>query len=130
MGPLIIRVTALCVAVAMIASALRPQRPELATAISLAGGLAAVALLWGEAGQARQWLKLLTANTGGMDEVTVTVLKGAGVAIVSELGAQVCADAGESALAGRVALAARVAMLSLCAPLLARLYEAVNGALG
>ena len=28
------------------------------------------------------------------------VLKGAGIAVVSELGAQLCADAGESALAG------------------------------
>ena len=127
---MIIRVTALCVAVAMICSALRPQRPEMATALSLAGGLAALALLWGEAGWARQWVA--RAATGGklQGDVIAVVVKGAGVAVVSELGAQLCQDAGESTLAGRIVLASRIAMLSLSAPMLEQLYVIVSGLSG
>ena len=51
-------------------------------------------------------------------DVAALVLKGAGIAVVSELGTQLCADAGERALAGRIALAARLATLGLCAPML------------
>lgn len=126
---MIVKVAALCVAVAMICSTLRVQRPELATALSLAGGLAALALMLGSAESVRNWLNPLGALTASGGDVSETVLKGAGIAVVSELGAQLCADAGESALAGRIALAARIATLGLCAPLLAELMEAVSGVL-
>lgn len=126
---MILKIVALCVAVAMICSALRTQRPELATAVSLAGGLAALALLAGEARQMGGWIDGFRTLTRGNGDITAAVLKGAGVAIVSELGAQVCTDAGESALAGRIALAARVAMLGLCAPLLAELAGLIGDAL-
>ena len=62
-------------------------------------------------------------------DITAIVLKGAGIAIVSEMGEQLCADAGESALAGRIALASRVAMLGLCAPLVGELTALIGGAL-
>ncbi len=126
---MIVRITALCVAAAMLCSALRLQRPEMATVLSLAAGLAALALVWGELGDlvplARDFDRL-----GGMGEgLAPVVLKGAGIAVVSELGAQLCADAGESALAGRVALASRIAMLGMCAPLLKELAGLVGEAL-
>ena len=43
--------------------------------------------------------------------------------MVSELAAQLCRDAGETALAGRVALIARVTVLALCVPLVSELAE-------
>ena len=125
-----VRIAALCVAVAMICSALRTQRPELATALSLAGGLAALGLLAGEAGQAAQWVGGFRTLMAADADISTVVLKGAGVAIVSELGAQVCTDAGEIALAGRITLASRVVMLSLCAPLLTELSGIMDGVLG
>ena len=127
---MIVKVTALCVAVAMICSALRLQRPELATAVSLAAGLAVLIALASEAGEAVKWLNELKALMSPGDDIASAVLKGAGIAIVSELGAQLCADAGESALAGRIVLAARLATLGLCAPMLAELTHLVGGLLG
>lgn len=126
---MILKVAALCVAVAMICSAIRLQRPEMATALSLAAGLAVLTLLYGEIRQAGSWLDVFRALMGSDGDLTATILKGAGIAIVAELGGQLCADAGETALAGRVALAARVAMLGLCGPMLAELAEMLRGAL-
>lgn len=123
------RITVMCVAVAMVCAMLRPQRPELATAISLAGGLAALAMLSAQAGALRGWVDALSSNLGDDGDVALVVLKGAGITLLSELGAQICADAGESALAGRIALAARVAMLGLCAPLFSELAGLIGGAL-
>ena len=42
---MIIRIIALCLATAMICSAIRLQRPEMATVISLAAGLVVLGLL-------------------------------------------------------------------------------------
>lgn len=126
---MMLRLTGLCVAVAMICSALRTQRPEMATAVSLAGGLAALALMGSELAGIGAWPEAFEALMGGNDDVAGLVLKGAGIAVVSELGAQVCADAGEGALAGRIALAARVATLGLCAPMLRELAGMIGGLL-
>lgn len=127
---MILKVAALCVAVAMICSAIRAIRPEMATAISLAAGLTVIAMVWSELSGVAAWTDALRTLYANADDLTAPVLKGAGIAIVSQLGAQLCADAGESALAGRVTLAARVAMLSLCAPMLVSLVESIGGALG
>ena len=126
---MILRVTALCVAAAMICSALRVQRPELATALSLAAGLVVLGALLAGAEQIRAWTGAFDALSPGDSDVANVVLKGAGIAVVSELGSQLCEDAGERALAGRIALAARVATLGLCAPLLAELAGSVGAAL-
>lgn len=126
---MILRVTALCVAAAMICSALRVQRPEIATALSLAAGLVVLGALLAGAEQIRAWMGALDALSPGDSDVANVVLKGAGIAVVSELGSQLCEDAGERALAGRIALAARVATLGLCAPLFAELAGTVATAL-
>ncbi len=126
---MILKVAALCVATAMICSALRLQRPEMATALSLAAGLAALAMLYGELSRASRWIDVFRDLTGPDGDVSGAVLKAAGIAIVAELGGQLCADAGESALGGRVALASRVAMLGLCGPMLAELVDALRSAL-
>lgn len=116
-----LKITALCVAAAMISATLRTQRPELAMAVSLAGGLAALAMAWRGLDGTGEWLEGFRRLLGEDGDVAAVILKGAGIAIVSELGAQLCVDAGEGALAGRVLLAARVATLGLCAPMLSRI---------
>lgn len=126
---MILRVIALCVAAAMICSALRTQRPEMATGVSLAAGLAALVLLYREFAASADGLDALRSLLRADEGATATVLKAAGIAVVSELGAQLCSDAGESALAGRIALAARVAMLGLCAPMLSEIAGMLGGLL-
>lgn len=126
---MILRVTALCVAVAMICSAIRLQRPEMATAISLAAGLTVLTLLYGELSQAGRWVEAFQSLMRSDGDIATAILKGAGIAVVAELGGQLCADAGETALAGRVALASRVAMLGLCGPMLSELAERLGVAL-
>lgn len=124
-----LKITALCVAVAMICAALRVQRPELATAVSLAGGVAALGMAFADAAGAESWLEEFRMLLGENGDVAAVVLKGAGIAVVSELGSQLCADAGERALAGRIALAARLATLGLCAPMLSRITGLIGEAL-
>ena len=127
---MILKIAALCVAVAMICSALRLQRPELATALSLAAGLVALALLAEPARQLLRQAEGFRTALATEGDVAGVVLKGAGIAVISELAAQLCVDAGESALAGRVTLAARVATLSLCAPMIADMARIIAGVLG
>ena len=114
----------LCVAAAMICALIRVERPEMATAVSLAVGAAAVALLWARVREVLPQAGRLSDLVNGMDRsATTTILRAAGITVIAELGGQLCRDAGETALAGRVALIARIAILMLCVPLAGRLVD-------
>lgn len=125
-----VQIVVLCLAAAMICASLRSHRPEMAMAVSLAAGVAALMMtgtaLAPVAEGLRSFLELASLE-GGSGEV---VLRAAGVAIISEMGVQVCGDAGESALAGRIRLATRVVMLGMAMPLIAQIADAVASVLG
>jgi stage III sporulation protein AD len=63
---------------------------------------------------------------GGMPYVSVAV-KVIGVAYMAELGASVCTDAGESAIAAKIELAGRVMLLVLAMPVLMDLLNIILG---
>ena len=113
------------VAAALVCSMIRPQRPEIATAVSLAVGLGALLLTgntFSDAARSIQsYAALANINSSGMQ----TMLKAAGLTILCELGVQICCDAGESALAGRIRLACRIAMLSMAMPFLMQIVDAI-----
>lgn len=115
---------ALCVAAAMICALIRVQRPELATVVSLAAGTVVVAMLAAQIHGEAPGLEALSDAFSGMDpDIRRAVLRGAAIALLSDFGAQLCRDAGETALAGRVTLIARVSILALCAPLISALLK-------
>ena len=117
----------LCAAAAIICTQLRPQRPELATVIALAAGTAVIAAL---ANQIKEQLPRLSMLWNAFEDadgdIRSAVLRGAGLAVASDFAAQLCRDAGESALAGRVMLIARVSILALCVPLVSGLLESFS----
>ncbi|WP_366922488.1 stage III sporulation protein AD [Metallumcola ferriviriculae] len=54
-----------------------------------------------------------------------TILKVIGIAYIAEFGAQVCRDAGESAIAQKVEFAGKILVLVLALPILAAIVETV-----
>ena len=117
----------LCVAAAFICALLRQERPELSTVIALAAGAAVIAGLAAQMKDQLPRLRTLWDAFNGTDQdIRSAVLRGAGIALVSDFAAQLCRDAGEGALAGRVTLIARVSILALCAPLAVGLLESFS----
>ena len=125
-----IRAMALCVAAAAICTVVRQVRPELATVISLAAGVAVLGMLIWEIRTAMPSIQsmwsMVSSGDGGVRDA---MLKAAGIAALAELGAQLCLDSGESALAGRITLVSRIAIIGLCLPLLMELMEKISDTL-
>lgn len=114
----------ICVAAAMACAAIRSQRPEMATAVSLAVGAAVLAMMAARAQALLPEVDRLRALFSGMGgDTTSAMVRAAGITVVAELASQLCRDAGERALAGRVAFIARASILALCVPLVIRLSE-------
>ena len=86
----------LCAAAAIVCTLLRPQHPELATVIALAaGGAGTAALANGVTEQLPRLRALWEAFKGTDQDIRSAVLRGAGLAVVSDFAAQLCRDAAQ-----------------------------------
>ena len=95
---------------------LRPLRPELSILVGAATGLIVLLCAIGEVSGLFDTLASL-AETYGVDTGYLsTLLKIMGVAYAAQFGAQICADAGEGAIAGKVELFGRILILSAAMP--------------
>ena len=112
---------------AFLSLTLRGQRPELAMGIGLAAG---VLVLWTVLEQVTPLLgtlRRLVASAGISASHFAVVLKAMGMGLLTQMTADTCRDAGESALAGKAELAGRVFMLLLSVPLFEELLAMVVG---
>ena len=70
-------------------------------------------------------------SQSGLDEGYFAILcKAAGISYLTQLGADVCRDCGESAAASAVELCGRVSLAGLALPLFMKLAEIVLGVIG
>ena len=102
---------------------LRPLRPELAVLLSITTGACLLALVLGKL---QTVLRILTemASKAELNPLFLQIaLKTIGVAYLAGFTAQVCRDAGESAIAGKVELVGKVAILMLAMPVMWAILE-------
>lgn len=116
---------------ALLSAVLRTQRPELAVCLSLLAGALAVGMLLGQITPLLTALRRMFALGGMGDSQLEVVLRGAGICLVTQLAADTCRDAGDTALANKAELTGRVLLLLLAVPLyeqiLALIVNVVNG---
>ena len=124
-----VRAMFICVAGALVCAMLRVQRPEFRLAAAIAAGLAALALTMDGIASGVDTLTQLAQEAGLSGETTGLMMRATGITVLAEFGAQLCRDAGESALAGRVELAGRTFLLTMAAPLLSDLVGRIAGLL-
>ncbi len=117
---MIYRAVLICVAGALAASLLG-GRPEMKLGVTIAAGLCAAMLCLDGLRDGARTLQALSRQAGLEDGCAAAMLKATGVAMLAEFGAQLCRDAGESALAGRVEMAGRVTLMGIALPLLSGL---------
>ena len=125
---MIVRAVAVCVAGALLASLLG-KTPALRMGVTLAAGLCAAGLCVEGIRAAATALGTLAAQAGLENGHASAMLRATGIAALAEFGAQLCRDAGESALAGRVELAGRVALTGVALPILLELTERLGALL-
>ena len=121
----ILRILALCVAAAMVCAAIRSVHPQVATAVALGCGAAAMMLSAGDlgsfAGAVRKLEELSRESGAGNDEL----IRLCGIAMVAEFASDICRDAGEAALARRIDVGVRLGVTAAALPAAGRLMEMI-----
>lgn len=111
----------------LLSAVLRTQRPELAVCLSLLAGALVVGILLRQLSPLVAALRRMTALGGVGENDLGVVLRGAGVCLVTQLAADTCRDAGDTALAGKAELTGRILLLLLAVPLYERILTLIVG---
>ena len=115
----IFRIVGIAVLGATLAVTIRSFRPELSMLVAIATGVIVLLCALNELTGLLDSLRAL-ADSYGLDTGYIgTLLKIMGVAYAAQFGAQICTDAGESAIAGKVELFGRILILAAAMPAVA-----------
>ena len=114
-------VAAVCLAVI-----LRKWNADFLPLIRLAATVLFAGVILSLASPLVSYLKQLTEETG-IAAYAAFLLKALGIAILTQVCADICRDAGESGIGGGLELAGKVEILLLCLPLMGELFSTAKG---
>lgn len=106
---------------------IKKESPAIALLLALAAGLVLMAWVMGEVGGVLTRLEALLVQAGLTREWYLPISKAIGVAILVRVGAALCRDAGQTALAAKVELAGALIVLALCLPLIEQMLALTAG---
>lgn len=122
-----LHIAGFAVTVAALAVLLRQYKKEYALLLGLAGGILLFLLVLSKASPVFEQMRAL-ADQAGVDGSYVSVLiKSLGVCFVTQLAADTCRDAGETAVAGKVEMCGKFAVLLLALPLFQQIASLALG---
>ena len=107
----------------IVISLIKNYRPEFAIYASIIAGAIILFLVVRELTPIVSMIQNLSDKMGVSSKFFGILLKITGIAYLTEFGANVCRDSGESAVASKVELAGKVLIISLSIPILLALSE-------
>ena len=114
----VIQVTGLCVVGALLALVVKRGSPETALLLAVAAAVVVLLALAGVVKELLAFLGELGSASGVSADLFVPLYKTIGIALVVQVGGNLCRDAGESALASVVETAGTLCALLAALPLL------------
>lgn len=119
----VFRITGIAAAAAVLALTVKSYRPELGAQIAIAGGIVILSLCLSEIAGINEALKKSLFELGLDEEALSPVFRVIGIAFVTQIGADVCRDSGESALAAKTEICGRILIASAALPTILKLVS-------
>lgn len=104
---------------------LRQEKPELALLLSIGAGVLLFLMVLTKIGAVINVLRDLSVRANVNLLYLGVILKIVGIAYIADFGAQLCRDAGESALASKIEFAAKILILVLAIPIVMAVLDAL-----
>jgi len=117
----------LCLAAAMLCASLRSVHPQIATAVALACGIAAMMLSLNDLGSLSNAIDHLESygQAAGLEQLRL--LKICAIAMIAEFASDICRDANEQALARRIDTGVKLGILASSLPLAMDIMDQISG---
>ena len=120
-----LRILALCVSAALICASLRTAHPQIASAVALAAGVAALMLSTEDLGRFAGAVRQLEDYARQGRSHQIYLIKICGVSMIAEFASDICRDAGEAALARRIDAGVKIGVAAAALPVAAEIMERI-----
>lgn len=104
---------------------LKVQKPEIGVQISIITGIVVFLMIAGKMSAVLELLSSFTRKANIDITYISTLLKIIGIAYITEFGADICRDAGESAIASKIELAGKVVIVVIAVPIITSLLDLI-----
>ncbi|ACL76261.1 stage III sporulation protein AD [Ruminiclostridium cellulolyticum] len=121
----ILQIVCIGIVAVALSSVIKAQKPELALQVSLITGILIFMLVVVKLSAVIDFIKTFSQKADIDSEYISILLKIVGIAYISEFGAEVCKDAGESSIASKIELAGKVTIVVLAVPIITSLLDLV-----
>lgn len=108
---------------------LRRIRPDIAQALAVAASVMLFAAVLPYCAEAVRSIKDFAVLGAAGGKYVAPIMKITGIAYISQLSAELCADAGENALAARVEMAGKIAICIITLPIAKEVFIKITGIL-
>jgi stage III sporulation protein AD len=119
----IIKIVAAGVAATALSAVIKRDNPAFGIMIAVAASLVIIAATLPGLRAAAEFVTDLAGRVSASVPYAPTLLKAVGIAYIAEFGAQICADAGEGAIASRVEFGGKALILAISAPIIFALLD-------
>ncbi len=121
----ILKIVSIGTAGTILAAVLKKEEPQFAIIVSIATGIIIFLQILNCFSSLINQLYDM-ANRSGIDRNYVSIiLKITAVAYIAQIGAEICKDAGESAIGTKIEIAGKIIIAAMCLPLITRLFGMV-----
>jgi stage III sporulation protein AD len=122
----IMKIVGIGIIATILAVILREQKPEIALQVSIVTGLIIFVFVITKLNSVVTVLKYFASKTNIDLLYFTTILKVIAIAYITEFGAQVCKDAGESSIASKIEFGGKVLIMIMAIPILAALMDIIT----
>ncbi|OGO78780.1 MAG: stage III sporulation protein AD [Clostridiales bacterium GWB2_37_7] len=122
----ILKIVGIGIIATILAVILREEKPEIALQISIVTGLIIFVFVITKLNSVLAVLKYFASKTNIDLIYFTTILKVIAIAYITEFGAQVCKDAGESSIASKIEFGGKVLIMIMAIPILAALMDVIT----
>lgn len=109
---------------------IKSVKPEYAVCLSVATGVLLLLLAVQKLEIVVESVRLIQASISIQTSYIQALLKIIGITYISEFAADICRDAGYSAVAGQIGIFARLSVLAVSMPIVTALLDTIRGFLG
>jgi len=122
----IFQIVAVGILAAVLSITIKKQSPETAILITITASVLIFLMVLPMLTEAVSVISHLGEMAGGHASYVALALRVVGVAYMTELGASVCTDAGETAIAAKIDLAGRVIILVMALPIVIDILQIIT----
>ncbi len=121
----IFQITGIGIISTIIIVILKSMKPDFAMYVAIVTGIVIFMLLIGKISAVVDLLREFSVRVNIKNLYLNTLLKITGIAYIAEFGAEICRDAGESAVASKIELAGKVLIMVIAAPVITSLLDLI-----